>query len=214
MHHTISNIYKTINLQKYIDNRKGDKCIGLKSVTYGIGWYNINDENIQKKGESPIQIPNGYYSFQQLSNFLKKNNITLSVNETNGIATLTTTIEIKISKGLKEILGFDNKRKLEANEIHIGNKCLDLAIYKSLYVHLEQISTYYNYFNGTPSTILAVIPIENKEFGEIITMRLEHPEYKRLINDTITEFKLELRDENNKKIDNNLSVSCVLEIIP
>ena len=30
MYHTISDIDKTINLQQYIDNRDGDKRIGLK----------------------------------------------------------------------------------------------------------------------------------------------------------------------------------------
>ncbi len=208
MHHTISNIDKTINLQQYIDNRKGDKCVGLKCITYGIGWYNIVNENIQKN-----QIPNGYYSFQQISDLFNTFDITLSVNETNGFVTLTTTRELKLSKGLSKILGFVNKRKFDANETYTGNKCLDLAIYKSLYVHLEQINTSYNYLDSRPSTLLAVIPVENKEFGEIITMRLEHPEYKCLINDTISELKIEIRDENNKKIINSLPISCVLEII-
>ena len=37
-------------------------------------------------------------------------NITLSVNETNGIASLITTDELKISKGLKMMLGFDKRK--------------------------------------------------------------------------------------------------------
>ena len=82
-----------------------------------------------------------------------------------------------------------------------------------MYVHLEQLNTAYNYFNGTPSTILTSIPIVNKEFGDITTVRFENPEYKCLINDTITELKLEIRDENNKKIINHLPINCVLELI-
>ena len=64
-----------------------------------------------------------------------------------------------------------------------------------------------------PSTVLAVVPVENKEFGEISMMRLEHPEYKCLTNGTITELKLEIRDENNNKIINHLPINCILEII-
>ena len=43
MHHKISNIDKTINLPQIIDNRDGDIRIGLKCITYGVGWYSIVD---------------------------------------------------------------------------------------------------------------------------------------------------------------------------
>ena len=201
MHHIISNINKTINLQQYIDNRDGDKRIGLKCITYGVGWYNVIDEYLQKTGERPHKIADGYYSFQQIADVFQGKNITLSVND-----------ELKISKGLKLMLGFD-KRKFAANETHYGEKAIDFAIHKSLYVHLEQLNTAYNYFNGTPSTILASTPIMNKEFGDITTVRFEHPEYKCLMNDAITELKLEIRDENNDKIINRLPINCVLELI-
>ena len=137
-----------------------------------MGWYNVIDEYFQKTGERSNKIADGYYSFQQIADVFRDKNITLSVNETNGIASLITTDELKISKGLREILGFD-KRKFAANEIHYGEKAIDFAIYKSLYVHLEQLNTAYNYFNGAPSTILTSIPIVNKEFGDITTVRFE-----------------------------------------
>ena len=211
MHHTISNIDKTINLQQYIDNTQRNKRIGLKSLTYSVGWYNVINENIQKTGR--IEIPDGYYSFQQLADIFQTNNITLTANESNGIASLTSSNEFRLSKGLREILGFDGKKRFAANETHNGIKNVDLAIYKSLYIHLEQLNTSQNYLDGKPSTLLAVIPIENKDFGDIITVRFEHPEYKCLINDTISELTLEIRDENNKKIINHLPTSCVLEIL-
>ena len=212
MHHIISDIDKTINLQQYIDNRDGDKRIGLKSITYCVGWYNVIDEYFQKTGDRPIKLVDGYYSFLQIADVFRPRNITLSATETNGIAYLITDDELKISKGLKMMLGFD-KRKFAAHETHYGEKAIDFAIYKSLYVHLEQLNTAYNYFNGAPSTILTSIPIVNKEFGDITTVRFENPEYKCLINDVITELKLEIRDENNKKIINHLPINCVLELI-
>ena len=79
MHHIISNIDKTINLQQYIDNRDGEKRIGLKCITYGVGWYNIVDGHVQKMGERPHKIVDGYYSFQQITGVFKTLNITLSV---------------------------------------------------------------------------------------------------------------------------------------
>ena len=56
MFQSISNIDNTINLQQYIDNRDGCKRVGLKSFTYTLGWYNINDESIKINGGKPIQI--------------------------------------------------------------------------------------------------------------------------------------------------------------
>ena len=78
------------------------------------------------------------------------------------------------------------------------------------------INDSHNYHNGSPSDVLAVIPIENKSFGDIVTARFEHPEFKRLKNGAITELKLVVKDENNNAVDNNavgLPMSCVLEII-
>ena len=48
---------------------------------------------------------------------------------------------------------------------------MDFAVIKSLYVHLSDINESHNYHNGSPSDVLAVIPIENKSFGDIVTVR-------------------------------------------
>ena len=214
MYHTISNINNTVNLQQYIDNREGKKQVGLKSFTYALGWYNVVNEYVQKTGERPHRIEDGYYSFQQIADIFSSLNISLTVNENNGIASLTTDNELKMSKGLKLMLGFGNKRKFEANTTHVGNKCLDFATVKSLYILLEQLNTSKNYFNGAPSTVLAVVPIENKEYGDIVSVRFEHPQYKCLSNGAITELGISVRDEYNHKIDNHgLSMSVILEII-
>ena len=85
-----------------------------------------------------------------------------------------------------------------------------------MFVHLSDINESHNYHNGSPSDVLAVIPIENKSFGDIVhvTVRFEHPEFKRLKHGGITELKLVVKDENNTVVDNHgLPMSCVLEII-
>jgi hypothetical protein len=214
MFQLISNVDKTINLQQYIDNRDGCKRVGLKSLTYTLGWYNIVDEFIRIDKEKPYQIPSGYYSFQQLVDvFQKSYNISLQVDETNGKVVLNTPRELKISKGLNNMLGFENRRHFQPNENSIGLKSLDMAVIKSLYIHLEQLNSSDNYLDGSPSKVLAVIPVENKQFGDIISVRFEHPEFKRLTHGAITELKLEVKDTNNKTIDNHgLPISVVLEI--
>ena len=213
MFQSISNIDNTINLQQYIDNRDGCKRVGLKSFTYTLGWYNINDESIKINGGKPFQIPPGYYSFQQLVNVFERNKISLRVNKVNGKVILNTPREVKISKGLKDMLGFEWNRRFNINEPIESVKTLDMTVIKSLYIHLDQLNSSYNYLDGSPSRVLAVIPIMNKQFGDIISVRFEHPEFKHLTHGTIPELKLEMKDVNNKIIDNHGYInSAVLEI--
>ena len=83
-----------------------------------------------------------------------------------------------------------------------------------MFVHLSEINSSYNYSNGSPSDVLAVIPIENKSFGDIVTVRFEHPELKPLKIGALSELKLVVKDENKNMVDNHdLPISCVLKII-
>ena len=79
---------------------------------------------------------------------------------------------------------------------------------------MSDIHESHSYHHGSLSDVLAGIPIENKSFGDIVTVRFEHPELKRLKNGATTELKLVVKDENNNTVDNHgLPMSCVLEII-
>ena len=127
-----------------------------------------------------FRIPSGYYSFQRLADIFRSHKISLSVNETNGRVTLSTPSELKISKRLKSMLGFQVKGRFFPKQTYQGDRPLDFDVIKSLYVQLSDINESHNYHNGSPSDVLAVIPIEKKNFGDIVTVRFEHPEFKRL----------------------------------
>ena len=138
----------------------------------------------------------------------------MSVNEANERVTLRTPSELKISNRLKSMLGFQVKGRFFPKQSYQGDRPLDFAVIKSLYVHLSDINESQNYHNGSPRDVLAVIPIEKKSFGDIVTMRFEHLEFKRLNNGAITELKLVVKDENNTVVDHHgLPMSCVLKII-
>ena len=128
----------------------------------------------------------------------------------------TTTLYKNLYDSYSNHLKFKLKKNINENkdEMYVGNGSLDLMPIKVIYIHLLELNTSQNYFNGAGSTVLCVVPIENREFGDVITARFEQPEYKSLVNDTISELKLEARDEKNNKINNNgFPISCVLEII-
>ena len=114
MYQIISEENDTVNLQQNIDNRDGIKRVGLRSFTYTLGWYNVLEEDIQKQKERPSRIEPGFYSFQQLADVFQEKGVALNVNDINGIVSLETPDEIKISNGLKKILGFGNKRRFAA----------------------------------------------------------------------------------------------------
>jgi hypothetical protein len=213
MFHLISNVENAINLQQYIDNTDGCKRVGLKSFRYTLGWYNIIEEFIKISEEKPYKIPPGYYSFKQLVDvFQKSYNISLRVDETNGKVILNTPHKLKLTNRLSNMLGFE-KVHFEPNIDIEGEKTLDMKVIKSLYIHLKQLNSFYNFFDGSPSMVLAVIPIKNKQFGDIIPIRFNCPEYKHLAHGTISELELEVKDVNNKTIDNHgLLINAVLEI--
>ena len=70
------------------------------------------------------------------------------------------------------------RRKFEQSVTYSGEKVVDFAKPKTLYIHLEQINSSNNYFNGAQSTLLCCIPIKNDEFGDIVSVRFEHLEIK------------------------------------
>ena len=165
MHRIISDISNPVNLQQLTDNRDGVQRVGLKSFTYCWGWHNIHNEVFQKQGES------GYYSFEQLADLFLDHKFSMFVDGTNGRVSLSTLSELKISKRLQSVLGLHVKGRFSLNHTHRGDEPLDYVVIKPLYIHLSDVKEFYNFHNGSPSDVLAVIPIENKSFGDIVTVR-------------------------------------------
>ena len=125
----------------------------------------------QKQGESLVRIQPRYYSFQQLADIFRSYKISMSVNETSGRVTLSTPSVLKVSKRLKTVLGFQVKGRFFPKLTYQGDRLLDFAVIKALYVHWSDIYESRNYHNSSPSDVLAVISIENKSFGDIVTVR-------------------------------------------
>ncbi len=121
MYHTISNVQRgeAVPLQQYIDNRDGHLCIGLQSITFTVGWYNIEQgETFSWRStggpEETLNIPPGLYGFVQLQETLEgaspSATDTLEVSRVNGLITLTVASgwEVLLSDGLLTLLGLDD----------------------------------------------------------------------------------------------------------
>ena len=150
MNYIISYKNNPVNLQQYIDNRDGFKRVEVKSFTYCWGWHNIHNEVLQKQVESPVRIQPGYYSVQQLAEIFHSYKISRSVNETSGRVTLNTPSVLKVSKRLKSVLGLQVKVRVFPKLIYQGDRPLNFAVIKALYLHLSDIHKYesHNYHHG------------------------------------------------------------------
>lgn len=220
MFHTITQT----PVQQNIDNRNGNLKVGLKSITYTVGWYNVKKLQQMRHAEyrnntligdaSIVEIPPGLYSFDQLKEiFDNVEQVTLDVNEVNGNITLTIdrNYAIDISDDLLEIMGLDDRGTLTTG-VYTGDRPINFSGHKILNVHLEQISTTGNMVDGVPSTLLTSIGIGEHSFGDVKTITFDNPAFKKLQNGTIHELNISFKDENNDILNNHdLPIYITLE---
>ena len=121
MYHTLSNVQsgEAVPLLEPIDNRCNNLRVGLRSITYTVGWYNV------KLGEafswresggstSTVPIPPGLYGVERLQEFIEESTnlvgTTFSVSKENGLIDLTVggNTEVLFTDGLLRLLGLDD----------------------------------------------------------------------------------------------------------
>lgn len=224
MFQTISDVQRgeAVPLQQYIDNRDGHLCIGLKSITFAVGWYNIEQGETfswRRTGgsEETLNIPPGLYGFKQLKKILEGTRLTIKMSRVNGLLTLTVAggLEVLLSDGLLTLLGLDDGLGgvwLDTG-VYTGDRPINFATRQILRVYMEEINTAENIVDGAPSTLLTSIGLGCHTFGDINTVRMECPEYKRLRVGTVSELKVTVRDTSGKVISNhNLPIDVTLSI--
>ena len=218
MFHTLSNVQRgeAIPLQRCIDNRDGRLAIGLRSITFIAGWYNIEKgEKFSWKNtavEESLTIPPGLYGFDRLQEVLKGASHTLTVCGENGLITLTVAPGWEI---LLALLGLDDGLGgvwLDAG-VYTGDRPVNFATRQMLWVHLEELNTSGNIADGAPSTLLACVGLGRHAFGDINTVRMECPEFKRLRDGTISELKVSIRDAHGKISNQDLPIHVALELV-
>ena len=218
MFHSISKVNETCSLRNSIDNNNKDLRVGLRSITYTVGWYNIGEREYiswrRTSGADRLIVPPGLYNFKQLKELLESLDPIESVimNKENGLIKISIENEyfVFVSEGLKDILGLNSQR---LSGVVNGTSPVNFSK-KVLYVYLEQINSNDNIVDGESSTLLACIGLDGCHcFGSIHTIRFSSPEYKLLQNGTIHEWKVTIKDEyKNILNNNNLPMYITLEI--
>ena len=119
MFYTITNVQREepCQLQIPINNPDGRLKVGLRSVTYAVGWYNVEEgETIvyRENGgqEKTLRVTPGLYGFEQLKEIIDgiDGEFQIVVNRVNGLIAMAVGIgwEIKMTDGLLSLLGLDD----------------------------------------------------------------------------------------------------------
>jgi len=141
----------------------------IQSVGIILRMVNLSHGALQKRSRirSSIlsRLDSGQYNFTYFRNLVRRLgiNISLSVDRHNGLILLVLPRGwlIKFTDGLLNLMGLDdglNGQWLEAGTYN-GDRLINFTGTTTLHVHLDQINTTENSLNGTPTTLLCLVPV-------------------------------------------------------
>ena len=183
-----------------IDNRLGDKKIGLIHAYFVYSFYNVEkDEKIHLKNGSPLLVKRGCYTKKDIE---KVSSGKVKYESLTGKSVIDASIS-RFGPYMNKILGISN-----------GNY-IDMLLSKKMFsFKINKLSTTDNILNGKPCDILYNGYL-NKDisYGDIIYFERTNVQYKKLVNGTINELKVSLVDGDGNEILSNFKISIVLHIV-
>ena len=202
MYITVDDIKNEITLDYPIDNRSGDKKIGLIRAYFVYSFYNIEkDEKIHlnyKNGET-LQVKRGCYTMKDIE---KVSSGKVKYNSLTGKSIIDSTIS-RFGPYMNKILGISN-----------GNYIDTLLSKKMFSFKINKLSTTDNILNGKPSDVLYTGYLnKNISFGDIVYFEPANIQYKKLVNGVIDQLKVSLVDGDGNEILSNFKISIVLHIV-
>ena len=200
MYITVDDIKNEISLDYPIDNRNGNKKVGLICAYFAYSFYNVEkDEKIHLKNASPLLIKRGCYTAKDIE---KVSSGKVKYDSLTGKSIIDSTIS-QFGPYMNKILGISN-----------GNY-IDMLLSKKMFsFEINKLSTTDNIFNGKPCDVLYTDDL-NKDisFGDIVYLEPKNVQYKKLVNGTTDQLKVSLIDGNGNKILSNFKISIVLHIV-
>ena len=200
MYITVDNIKNEISLYYPIDNRNGNKKVGLIRAYFIYSFYNVEkDEKIHLKNGEPLKVKRGCYTMKDIE---KVSSGKVKYDSLTGKSVIDASIS-QFRPYMNKILGISN-----------GNFIDTLLSKKMFSFKINKLSTTDNIFNGKPSAALFTGYL-NKDilFGDIIYFEPTNVQYKKLVNGTIDQLKVSLIDGDGNEILSNFKVSIMLHII-
>ena len=200
MYITVDNIKNEISLDYPIDNRNGDKKVGLIRAYFVYSFYNVEkDEKIHLKNGSPLLVKRGCYTIKDIE---KVSSGKVKYDSLTGKSIIDSTIS-RFGPYMNKLIGISN-----------GNYVDTLLSKKLFSFKINKLSTTDNILNGKPCNILYTSYI-NKDisFGDIVYFEPTNVQYKKLVNGIINQMKVSLIDGDGNEILSNFKISIVLHIV-
>ena len=200
MYITVDDIKNEISLDYPIDNRNGDKKVGLIRAYFVYSFYNVKkDEKIHLKNGETLPVKKGCYTMKETE---KVSSGKIKYNSLTGKSVIIPTIT-RFGPYMNKILGISN-----------GNY-IDILLSKKMFsFKINKLSTTDNILNGKPCDVLYT-GYFNKDisFGDIVYFEPTNVQYKKLANGTINQLIVSLVDGDGNEILSNFKISIVLHII-
>ena len=190
MYITVDDIKNEISLDYPIDNRNGNKKVGLICAYFVYSFYNVEkDEKIHLNNGKTLPVKKGCYTMKEIE---KVSSGKVKYNYLTGKSVIDPTIG-RFGPYMNEILGISN-----------GNY-IDMLLSKKMFsFKINKLSTTDSILNGKPCNVLYTGYL-NKDisFGDIVYFEPTNVQYKKLVNGVINQLKVSLVDgDGNEKLSN------------
>ena len=200
MYITVDDIEKQISFYYPIDNRNGNKKVGLICTYFIYSFYNIeNDEKIHLKNGETLKVKRGCYTMKDKE---KVSSGKVKYDSLTGKSVIDPTIS--------RFRPYMNK----ISRINNGNY-IDMLLSKKMFsFKINKLSTTDNIFNDKPCDVLYTGYLnKNISFGDIVYFEPENIQYKKLVNGVVNQLKISLIDGDGNEILSNFKISIVLHIV-
>ena len=201
MYITADDIKHEVSLYYPIDNRNGNKKVGLIHAYFVYSFYNVEkDEKIHLKNGETLKVKRGCYTMKDIE---KVSSGKVKYDSLTGKSIIDPTIS-RFRPYMNKMLRVSN-----------GNYIDTLLSKKSFSFKVKKLSTIDNILNGMPCDILYTGYL-NKDisFGDIVYFEPKNIQYKKLANGVIDQLKVvSLIDGDGNEILSNFKISIMLQII-
>ena len=200
MYITVDDIKNEISLEYPIDNRNGNKKVGLIRAYFVYSFYNVEkDEKIHLKNGKILPVKKGCYTKKDIE---KVSSGRVKYDSLTGKSVIDPTIS-RFGPYMNKILGISN-----------GNY-IDLLLSKKMFsFKINKLSTTDNILNGKPCDVLHTGYL-NKDisFGDLVYFEPKNVQYKKLVIGTIDQLKVSLVDGDGNEIFSDFKIFIVLHIV-
>ena len=196
----VDDIKNEISFYYPIDNRNGNKKVGLICAYFVYSFYNVEkDEKIHLKNGETLPVKKGCYTTKDIE---KVSSGKVKCDSLTGKSVIDPNIS-RFGPYMNKILWISN-----------GNYIEMLLSKKMFSFKINKLSTTDNILNSKPCDVLYTGYL-NKDisFGDIVYFEPKNVQYKKLVNGTIGQLKVSLINGDGNEILSNFKIPIVLHIV-